>query len=71
MTIEKKDIGLLRMLSNTLDNTMVPDAYVHEILKQTEIFHFMMAAKIINHEPIPELKEISEKLDKFMKKGND
>jgi hypothetical protein len=43
-----------------------PQAYLREVLRQAEIFHYLMAIKILKNEPIPELKEISEKLTKLL-----
>lgn len=66
MIIEQKDIDFLTVLINKDGVTNYPHAYLQEILEQTRIFHYLMAVKIIKNEPIPELVEISEKLDKIL-----
>ena len=66
MIIEKKDIELLIQLAGINEDPHYPRLYLYEVLKQAEIFHYLMAIKIIKNEPIPELKEISEKLEKLL-----
>ncbi|MBK6914504.1 MAG: hypothetical protein IPH11_12965 [Ignavibacteriales bacterium] len=52
MIIEQKDIDFLTVLINKDGVTNYPHAYLQEILKQTRIFHYLMAVKVIKNEPI-------------------
>lgn len=71
MIIEQKDVEILSML---VDKSKYSDGFLDALLCKTDIFHYLIAAKIIdNNIQIPDLQEIYNYIDKskLILKNND